>query len=66
MFTGALYNQYQAPPGFCFDILCDDEPIIDDRRSSDYNVEMRVRPLLDKTFVDFFLLKFLLIRSSLN
>lgn len=24
LFTGVLYNRYSAPPGFCFDILCDD------------------------------------------
>lgn len=42
LLTGVLYNHYNAPPGFCFDILCDDEPIIDDDHSADYNVERRV------------------------
>lgn len=37
-----MYNQYQAPSGFCWDILCSDEPIIDDKRSPDNNVERRV------------------------
>ncbi|XP_012160548.1 lysosomal alpha-mannosidase isoform X1 [Ceratitis capitata] len=42
LFTGALYNQYQPPPGFCFDILCADEPIIDAKHSPDNNVNRRV------------------------
>ena len=42
LFTSVLYNQYQAPSGFCFDVLCSDEPIIDDENSSDYNVDERV------------------------
>ncbi|XP_055300551.1 lysosomal alpha-mannosidase-like isoform X2 [Sitodiplosis mosellana] len=33
LFTGVLYNTYSPPPGFCFDILCADEPIIDDKSS---------------------------------
>ncbi|KAG4070459.1 hypothetical protein HA402_005691 [Bradysia odoriphaga] len=41
IFTGALYNEYANPPGFCFDILCDDEPIIDDVNSPDYNVDKK-------------------------
>ncbi|XP_054741908.1 lysosomal alpha-mannosidase isoform X2 [Anastrepha obliqua] len=50
LFTGALYNQYQPPPGFCFDILCADEPIIDSKHSPDYNVNRRVNDFLK--FVD--------------
>lgn len=42
LFTGVMYNTYSPPPGFCFDILCQDEPIIDDKKSKDYNVERRV------------------------
>lgn len=45
LFTGALYNNYSPPPGFCFDILCDDEPIIDDKYSADNNVQDRVSNL---------------------
>jgi hypothetical protein len=43
LFTSVLYNVYAPPPGFCFDVLCDDEPIIDDRHSPDYNVDRLVR-----------------------
>lgn len=42
IFTGALYNHYSPPPGFCYDVLCDDEPIIDDPESVAYNVDNRV------------------------
>nr|AYV99578.1 venom polypeptide [Dolopus genitalis] len=50
LFTGALYNQYQPPPGFCFDILCADEPIIDGKHSPDNNVHKRVSEFL--TFIN--------------
>ncbi|KAJ6645895.1 Lysosomal alpha-mannosidase, partial [Pseudolycoriella hygida] len=42
LFTGVLFNNYSPPPGFCFDVLCSDEPIIDDKSSPDYNVDRRV------------------------
>jgi len=42
LFTSVLYNNYAPPPGFCFDVLCDDEPIIDDKHSPDYNVDKLV------------------------
>ena len=42
LFTGVNYNLYQAPDGFCFDILCGDEPIIDNVKSKEYNVQQRV------------------------
>jgi hypothetical protein len=28
LFTGALFNGYGPPPGFCFDIGCSDDPIM--------------------------------------
>jgi lysosomal alpha-mannosidase len=47
LFTGALYNTYSPPPGFCFDILCADEPMIDDKSSADYNIPRRVKEFVD-------------------
>ncbi|KAJ6646687.1 Lysosomal alpha-mannosidase [Pseudolycoriella hygida] len=41
IFTGALFNEYANPPGFCFDILCEDEPMIDDLNSTDYNMDKK-------------------------
>lgn len=42
LFTGALYNGYGAPGGFCFDIECSDTPIKDNPNLKDYNVNERV------------------------
>ncbi|XP_043950322.1 lysosomal alpha-mannosidase-like [Drosophila biarmipes] len=41
LFSGMLYNFYSDTPGFCFDILCTDEPIIDSD-SEENNVKDRV------------------------
>ncbi|XP_078036305.1 lysosomal alpha-mannosidase II isoform X1 [Augochlora pura] len=46
LFTVAMYNTYSPPPGFCFDVLCRDEPINDDVESADYNVPERVENFL--------------------
>ncbi|XP_029732563.2 lysosomal alpha-mannosidase-like [Aedes albopictus] len=46
MFTGILYNVYQPPPGFCFDILCSDEPFIDGPYSAENNVDSKVQKFL--------------------
>lgn len=46
MFTGVLFNHYSAPPGFCFDTLCQDEPIIDGK-SEARNVNNRVQTFLN-------------------
>lgn len=42
LFTTAMYNTYSPPPGFCFDVLCSDDPIIDDPDSPDYNIDTKV------------------------
>ncbi|XP_069124923.1 lysosomal alpha-mannosidase-like [Argopecten irradians] len=42
LFTGVLYNGYGPPNGFCFDLLCDDEPMMDDDRMHGYNVPKKV------------------------
>ncbi|XP_060644902.1 lysosomal alpha-mannosidase isoform X1 [Drosophila nasuta] len=47
LFSGALYNNYQAPDGFCFDILCSDQPIIDGKHSPDNNVKEKVDEFLE-------------------
>ncbi|KAH9635897.1 hypothetical protein HF086_002457 [Spodoptera exigua] len=47
IFTGVLFNTYSPPPGFCFDVLCADEPIIDDPSSPMYNVELKIMNFLD-------------------
>ncbi|XP_001603702.3 lysosomal alpha-mannosidase isoform X1 [Nasonia vitripennis] len=48
LFTTMLYNNYGPPPGFCFDILCQDsEPMIDDVDSPDYNIAQRLESFLN-------------------
>lgn len=47
LFTSVMYNTYGPPPGFCFDILCSDEPIIDDKKSPLYNVPQRLKLFFD-------------------
>jgi lysosomal alpha-mannosidase len=42
LFTGALYNGYGPPDGFCFDIFCGDDPIMDDPRLHGYNRDKKV------------------------
>lgn len=37
-----LFNFYSAPNGFCFDILCDDDPFIDDPLSTEFNAEEKM------------------------
>ncbi|XP_063545417.1 lysosomal alpha-mannosidase-like [Cydia strobilella] len=44
--THTLYNLYNAPDGFCFDFLCNEEPIIDDPDSKAYNAEKRVNDFI--------------------
>ena len=49
IFTSVNYYNYQAPPGFCFDQNCNDQPIMDDPRLEEYNLDERA-----KTFVTYF------------
>ncbi|XP_072745213.1 lysosomal alpha-mannosidase isoform X1 [Anoplolepis gracilipes] len=46
LFTTAMYNTYSPPPGFCFDVLCADEPMIDDPDSPDYNIDRKIDDFL--------------------
>ena len=41
---------FKGPPrGYCFDMVtCDDDPIIDDPESEDYNVDDMVQNLVDQ------------------
>ncbi|KAJ0182989.1 hypothetical protein K1T71_000965 [Dendrolimus kikuchii] len=44
--THTLFNLYNAPEGFCFDFLCNDEPIIDDPDNKVYNADKRVNDFI--------------------
>ena len=41
------YRHYEAPPGFAFDFLNRDEPIMDDPRLEGYNVDRRSNDLVN-------------------
>lgn len=42
IFTGALFNLYQGPSGSCWDVMCSDQPFVDNKKSPDYNVDRLV------------------------
>lgn len=43
IFTGTFYaDSYGPPPGFCFDTMCKDEPIMDYKDMDGYNVDEKV------------------------
>ncbi|MBZ3869075.1 Lysosomal alpha-mannosidase [Sciurus carolinensis] len=46
LFTGILPNMYNPPQNLCWDMLCGDDPVVEDPRSPEYNV---------KTLVTYFL-----------
>ncbi|GLV45785.1 Lysosomal alpha-mannosidase II [Carabus blaptoides fortunei] len=46
LFTSILYNHYSAPPGFCFDVLCSDDSIVENQNSPEYNAERKARAFL--------------------
>ena len=42
IFTGVFDSHYSNPAGFCWDILCTDEPINDDPELDEWNVEQKM------------------------
>ncbi|XP_024082685.1 lysosomal alpha-mannosidase-like isoform X2 [Cimex lectularius] len=48
LFTGILYNLYHPPPGFCFDIMCNDEPLMDNKELHSYNIDKKVPEFIQK------------------
>ena len=42
LFTGMFSGHYSHPNGLCFDVLCTDDPIIDNLELEGNNVEERV------------------------
>nr|CAD7429113.1 unnamed protein product [Timema monikensis] len=46
LFTSVLYNHYSYPTGFCVDVNCEDDPIIDNPDSPDYNLETKVQQFI--------------------
>uniref|UniRef100_A0A8C5WAL1 Alpha-mannosidase n=1 Tax=Leptobrachium leishanense TaxID=445787 RepID=A0A8C5WAL1_9ANUR len=46
LFTGVLPNGYDPPPGFCWDQICANAPIMDDPTMEDYNADSVVANFL--------------------
>ncbi|XP_059848318.1 lysosomal alpha-mannosidase [Hypanus sabinus] len=46
LFTGVLPNGYNPPASLCWDVLCSDEPIEDDKNLEEYNVDEIVQYFL--------------------
>ncbi|KAK3085809.1 hypothetical protein FSP39_008930 [Pinctada imbricata] len=49
LFTGVLYNGYGPPGGFCFDVKCHEDPIMDDPNLHDFNVQQKVSSFINAT-----------------
>ena len=47
LFTGINYNVYGPPPGFCWDLLCNDEPLVDDIDSHSYNLDRKISDFIE-------------------
>jgi len=47
IFSAVTYFHYSAPPGFCFDDACDEEPIIDDEEGEDSNINKKAVDLVE-------------------
>ncbi|XP_068085072.1 lysosomal alpha-mannosidase [Anabrus simplex] len=47
IFTSVLFNMHRAPDSYCFDILCKSDAVVDDIRSRDYNVDVKVQQFID-------------------
>ena len=45
IFTGMFSGHYNHPYGLCYDVLCTDDPIIDNAELEGYNVEESVSQL---------------------
>ena len=53
LYTEVIVHHYSAPPGFCFDINCNDEPIMDNPELHDYNKDERIDRFLEIAREDF-------------
>lgn len=49
LFSGVLYHGYNPPPGFCWDTLCTDDPIMDDEDMEGYNADQKTQDFLNYT-----------------
>lgn len=42
IFYSILMNHYGSPANFCFDVMCSDDPVVDNIRSFEFNADKKV------------------------
>lgn len=47
IFTNIFRDGYDAPNGYCFDALCQDDVIVDNEKSYEYNVDSKGRSMIE-------------------
>ena len=47
LLTGVLFNNYSPPDDFCWDLLCNDEPLMDNPSLHDYNMEVKAQDFIN-------------------
>lgn len=53
LYTEVQIHHYEAPPGYCFDILCQDDPIMDNPQLHDYNKDLMIQNFIKVVKEDF-------------
>ncbi|KAI3388800.1 hypothetical protein SNEBB_010787 [Seison nebaliae] len=46
LFTSILPNNYSPPNGFCFDVYCNDDPLITDENSLQFNLDQKLEEFI--------------------
>jgi len=47
IYTNVFRDNYDAPAGYCFDVFCKDDLIVDNKQSFEYNLDERGQHLID-------------------
>ncbi len=47
LLTGVLFNNYSPPSDFCWDLLCNDEPLMDSSVMHDYNIDAKAKDFIN-------------------
>ncbi len=53
LYTEVQIHHYEAPPGYCFDTLCQDDPIMDNPQLHDYNKDEKIDRFIEWCKEDF-------------
>lgn len=47
IFTNIFYDGYDSPEAFCFDIFCHDDELVDNKKSYEYNIDIRGKQFIE-------------------